>query len=88
MSYSFQIRFCFLKADDEAFSGVRQARHLAMHNMRVQCTALGLVISNSETQVKAPRFAQRTFHAHRIFILAKIMRQKHDIDMLILRFET
>ncbi len=50
VSHSFQIRFCFLKADDEAFSGVRQAGHLAMPNMRVQCTALGLVISNSETR--------------------------------------
>ena len=40
-------------------------------------------------QVKAPRFARRTFHAHRIyFILAKIMRQKYDSDILILRFET
>ncbi len=49
VTHSFEIRFCFLKADDEAFSGVRQARHLAMQNMRMQCTALGLAISNSET---------------------------------------
>ena len=50
VSHSFQIRFCFFKADNEAFSGVRQARHLAMQNLRLQCTALGLVISNSETR--------------------------------------